>query len=42
LICASINGQLDIVEYLISKGANIEAKDNIIFSKSIIFMNALR
>jgi ankyrin repeat protein len=42
LINASSNGHLDIVQYLISKGANIEAKNNIIFSQSIIFMDGLR
>jgi ankyrin repeat protein len=36
LIWASSNGHLDIVQYLISKGANIEAKNNDIF---IIFFN---
>jgi hypothetical protein len=38
LIKASQKGQLDIVQYLASKGANIEAKDNDIFSLSFIFM----
>jgi ankyrin repeat protein len=33
-----MKGHLDIVQYLISKGANIEAKSNDIFSLSIIFM----
>jgi ankyrin repeat protein len=42
LINASYYGYLDIVQYLISKGANIEAKDNNIFSHSIIFMDGLR
>jgi ankyrin repeat protein len=37
LIKASINNKLDIVEYLISKGANIEAKDNIIFHYLLFF-----
>jgi hypothetical protein len=32
-----MNGDLNIVEFLISKGANIEAKDNNIFSLSFIF-----
>jgi ankyrin repeat protein len=32
LINASINGNFDIVQYLISKGANIEAKGQWIFS----------
>jgi ankyrin repeat protein len=42
LIYASMNGKLDIVQYLVSKGANIEAKNNNIFSHSIIFMDGLR
>jgi ankyrin repeat protein len=42
LISASREGHLDSVQYLVSKGANIEAKDNDIFSHSIIFMNLLR
>jgi ankyrin repeat protein len=37
LINASSNGYLDIVQYLISKGANIEAKDNWIFSLNHIY-----
>ena len=28
LICASQNGHLEVVKYLIDKGANIESKDN--------------
>jgi ankyrin repeat protein len=36
LICASSNGHLDVVQYLISKGANIERKNNNIF---IIFFH---
>jgi ankyrin repeat protein len=42
LIWTSYYGYLDIVQYLISKGANIEAKTNGIFSQSIIFMEILR
>jgi hypothetical protein len=38
LIEASSEGYLNIVQYLISKGANIEAKNNTILSYSIIFM----
>jgi ankyrin repeat protein len=38
---ASYYSKLDIVEYLISKGANIEAKNDNIFYHSIIFMEIL-
>jgi ankyrin repeat protein len=38
LIYASNNGHLDIVQYLISKGANIEAKSNGIF-RYLLFFN---
>jgi hypothetical protein len=38
LIIASINGHLDIIQYLVSKGANIEAKTNLIFIISSILM----
>jgi ankyrin repeat protein len=41
LIYASYYGHLDIVQYLISKEANIEAKNNNIFSQSVIFMDLL-
>jgi ankyrin repeat protein len=34
---ASSEGHLDIVQYLISKGANIEAKDNNILSQSYLW-----
>jgi ankyrin repeat protein len=37
LIYASEKGHLDIVEYLISQGPNIEAKDNNIFSQSSLW-----
>jgi ankyrin repeat protein len=42
LICASIKGYLDIFQYLISKGSNIEAKGYDIFSHLFIFMKQLR
>ena len=31
LICASYNGQLEVVSFLLGKGANIEAKDKVSF-----------
>jgi ankyrin repeat protein len=37
LIKASEKGHLDIVEYLVSKGANIEAKDKYIFYHSSLW-----
>jgi ankyrin repeat protein len=41
LIYASYYGNLDIVQYLVSKGANIEATDNDISSHSFIFIEIL-
>ena len=29
LICAAMNGQLPVVEYLVERGADLEAKDNV-------------
>jgi ankyrin repeat protein len=38
LILASRYGKLDIVQYLLSKGANIEAKSNVIFYHTSLWM----